>query len=147
MLKSITKVFAESSVLGWVLAGTAAIVLAPTVTNLVRGVAVGTAKGILSLAEGGSSLAGNVKHGWESIVAEAKAQKGAQALDPNTTLGIGTGGALGATVGGMAGPIGAAVGGGLGGIVGAGVGSEIAHDSKHESKKEEHKDENKASKY
>lgn len=86
-------------------------------------------------------MASNMKKGWDGIVADAKAQKSAPALDPNTTLGVGTGGAIGATVGsGVAGPVGAAVGGGLGGVVGANVANDLEQDAKKESPKgQQHK--------
>lgn len=123
MFKELPEMFGESSLLGWLIAGTAVVVLGPTLKNIVRGVAVGTAKGILSLSEGGQALASNVKEGWEDVVAEARSQKGMTNLNAGTTFGAGAGGALGASIGGMAGPVGAAVGGGLGGMVGANVGS------------------------
>ncbi|MDA8228260.1 MAG: hypothetical protein M0T74_11300 [Desulfitobacterium hafniense] len=126
MFKGISEVVGESSLLGLVVAGTAVIVLAPTVKNILRGVAVGTAKGVLSLVEGGESLASTVKQGWDSVVAEAKTQKGMAQMDAGTTIGAGAGGAIGATLGGsMGGTMGAALGGGLGGVMGASVGSGI----------------------
>lgn len=134
MFKGLPEVLGESSLLGLVLAGTAAFVLAPTVKNVLRGVAVGTAKGVLSLAEGGASLASGVREGWEDIVSDARSQKGMSNIDTNTMVGAGTGGALGASIGGgVAGPMGAAVGGGLGGVVGASVGSGVKSDNQPES--------------
>jgi len=144
LFEGVIKAFGETSVLGWVLVGLGVIVFGPTAKNVVREAAVGTAKGVIALAEGGNSLASNVKHGWEGVVAEAKAKKGS--FDPNITLGAAAGGAMGATVGGMAGsmggPVGAAVGGGLGGAVGASMGSEL----KSEMKKEETKESNTSNK-
>ncbi|EGW40063.1 hypothetical protein DOT_1778 [Desulfosporosinus sp. OT] len=109
--------------MGLVLAGTAVVVLAPTLKNVLRGVAVATAKGVVSITEGGAALASNAKEGWEDVVAQAKAQKGMTNLDKGTIVGAGAGGAIGASIGGMAGPAGAAIGGGLGGVTGASVGS------------------------
>lgn len=129
MFKELPEVLGETSFLGLLLAGAAVVVLGPTLKNVVRGVAVGTAKGVLSLAEGGQAFASNLKEGWEDVVAEAQAQKGMHPANTGITLGAGAGGALGATVGGMAGPVGAAVGGGLGGAVGASVGSQMQEKS------------------
>ena len=123
MFKGLPEVLGESSFLGLVLAGTAVVVLAPTLKNVLRGVAVATAKGVISITEGGAALASSAKEGWEDVVAQAKTQKGLSNLDSGTIIGAGAGGALGATIGGMAGPAGAAIGGGLGGVTGASVGS------------------------
>lgn len=123
LFKGIPEILGESSFLGLVLAGTAVVVLAPTLKNVLRGVAVATAKGVVSITEGGAALASNAKEGWEDVVAQAKAQKGMTNLDKGTIVGAGAGGAIGASIGGMAGPAGAAIGGGLGGVTGASVGS------------------------
>ncbi|KLU60766.1 hypothetical protein CEB3_c27390 [Peptococcaceae bacterium CEB3] len=130
-MKGIPEFLGESSLLGVVLAGTAIVVLAPVLKNVVKGVAVTTVKGAMSLAQGGSALANNVKEGWEDVVAKAQQQKGLSRPDMNTVLGAGAGGAVGATIGGMAGPVGAAVGGGLGGAAGASAGktSDKQHDA------------------
>jgi len=120
----------ESSFLGLVLAGTAVVVLAPTMKNVLRGVAVATAKGVVSITEGGAALASSAKEGWEDVVAQAKAQKSMTNLDKGTMIGAGAGGAIGASIGGMAGPAGAAIGGGLGGVTGASVGSGMPNDMK-----------------
>lgn len=127
MFKGFPEAIGESSFLGLVLAGTAVVVLAPAVKNVLRGVAVTTAKGVISLTEGGAALASNVKEGWEDVVAQAKAQKGVNSQDNGSLVGAGAGGAIGASVGGMAGPVGAAIGGGLGGVTGASIGNEMAH--------------------
>ncbi|MHB1653352.1 MAG: hypothetical protein ACYCVD_12860 [Desulfitobacteriaceae bacterium] len=140
MFKGLPEVLGESSFLGLVLAGTAVVVLAPAVKNVVRGVAVATAKGVISLTEGGATLASNVKEGWEDVVAQAKAQKRLVNPDNGTLVGAGAGGAIGASIGGMAGPVGAAIGGGLGGVTGATVGSEIAHEVKTGEHKANHKE-------
>lgn len=129
MFKGLPEALGESSFLGLVLAGTAVVVLAPAVKNVLKGVAVATAKGVISITEGGAALASNVKEGWEDVVAQAKAQKGLSA-DSGTLVGAGAGGALGASLGGMAGPVGAAIGGGLGGVTGATVGTELSRDAK-----------------
>ena len=138
MFKGLSEVLGES-LGGWVLAGAAAIIFAPTLTNIVRGVAVGTARGVLSLAEGGSVFASNVREGWENIVTEAKSQKGMTTdFNTNTVVGAGAGGALGASIGGgMAGAMGATVGGGLGGVVGATVANSVGNTTNH---KENHTD-------
>lgn len=120
----------ESSFLGLVLAGTAVVVLAPTLKNVLRGVALATAKGVVSITEGGAALASTAKEGWEDVVAQAKAQKGMTNMDSGTIIGAGAGGAIGASIGGMAGPAGAAIGGGLGGVTGASVGSGMTQDMK-----------------
>lgn len=122
MFKELPEIFGES-LGGWVLAGAAAIIFAPAL----RKVFVGATRGVLSLAEGGSMFASNVRSGWDDIVNEAKAQKGMGNLDTNTVVGAGAGGALGASIGGgMGGPMGAAVGGGLGGVVGASMGGSMS---------------------
>lgn len=130
MFKGLPEVLGESSFLGLVLAGTAVVVLAPTLKNVARGVAVAAAKGVVSITEGGAAIASSAKEGWEDIVAQAKAQKGMTNLDKGTIVGAGAGGALGASIGGMAGPAGAAIGGGLGGVTGASVGSGLSNDTK-----------------
>ncbi|MHB1404493.1 MAG: hypothetical protein ACYCV0_02755 [Desulfitobacteriaceae bacterium] len=140
MLKKLPEFLGESSFLGLVLAGTAVVVLAPAAKKVVRGVAISAAKGVLSLSEGGASLASNVKSEWDEIVAEAKTQKESTATDTGTLVGAGTGGALGASLGGMAGPVGAAVGGGLGGIAGASVGSGMTQEPKTANNKTNHKE-------
>ncbi len=141
MLKNLAKLAGESSILGIILAGAAVVALAPAVKGILRGVAVGTAQGLMALTEGGSKLANEVKQGWEGVVAEAKAQKGmAGNLPPNAAIAAGAGGALGATVGGMAGPVGAAVGGGLGGVVGASVGSSTTPEYKDRSNDHSHQE-------
>lgn len=132
MFKGLPKVLGESSFLGLILAGTAVVVLAPTLKNVLRGVAVATAKGVVSITEGGAALASSAKEGWEDVVAQAKAQKGLSNLDSGTIIGAGAGGAIGASIGGMAGPAGAAIGGGLGSVTGASVGSGMPHDPKSE---------------
>lgn len=130
MIKSITKAIGESSFLGLVLAGSAVVVLAPTLKNVLRGVAVGTTKGIMALTDSGNVLASNLKSGWEDVVAEAKTQMETSSINNSATLGAGAGGALGATIGGMAGgPVGSAVGGGLGSVVGVNAGSTIHQDN------------------
>jgi len=123
MFKELPAIIGESSFLGLVLAGTAVVLLAPTLKNVVRGMAVATAKGVVSITEGGASLASSAKEGWEDVVSQAKAQKGLSNLDKDALIGAGTGGAIGATIGSMAGPVGAAMGGGLGSVTGASVGS------------------------
>lgn len=123
MFKGLPEVLGESSFLGLILAGTAVVVLAPTLKNVLRGVAVATAKGVVSITEGGAALASNAKEGWEDVVAQARAQKGMTNLDKGSIVGAGAGGAIGASIGGMAGPAGAAIGGGLGGVTGASIGS------------------------
>jgi len=128
MLKGLPEILGESSFLGLILAGTAVVVLAPTLKNMLRGVAVATAKGVVSITEGGAALASNAKEGWEDVVAQAKAQKGMSNLDNGTIIGAGAGGAIGASIGGMAGPAGAAIGGGLGSVTGASVGSGMPQD-------------------
>lgn len=138
MFKGLPEAIGESSFLGLVLAGTAVVVLAPAVKNVLRGVAVATAKGVISITEGGAALASNVKEGWEDVVAQAKAQKGLINQDNSALVGAGAGGAIGASIGGMAGPAGAAIGGGLGGVAGATVGNEIAHEKKSGEHKSEH---------
>lgn len=120
----------KSSFLGLVLAGTAVVVLAPTLKNVLRGVAVATAKGVVSITEGGAALASSAKEGWEDVVAQAKSQRGVSNLDSGTIIGAGAGGAIGASIGGMAGPAGAAIGGGLGSVTGASVGSGMRQDMK-----------------
>ena len=130
MFKGLPEILGESSFLGLVLAGTAVVVLAPTMKNVLRGVAVATAKGVVSITEGGAALASSAKEGWEDVVAQAKAQKGMTNLDKGTMIGAGAGGAIGASIGGMAGPAGAAIGGGLGGVTGASVGSGMPNDMK-----------------
>lgn len=131
MFKGLPEVLGESSFLGLVLAGTAVVVLAPALKNVLRGVAVATAKGVVSITEGGAALASNAKESWEDIVAQAKAQKGSSNLDNGTIIGAGAGGAIGASIGGsMAGPAGAAVGGGLGSVTGASVGSGMTQNVK-----------------
>ena len=132
MFKGLPEILGESSFLGLVLAGTAVVVLAPTLKNILRGVAVATAKGVVSITEGGAALASSAKEGWEDVVAQAKAQKGLSNLDSGTIIGAGAGGALGASIGGMAGPAGAAIGGGLGSVTGASVGSGMPRDIKPE---------------
>lgn len=131
MFKGLPEILGESSFLGLVLAGTAVVVLAPAMKNVLRGVAVATAKGVVSITEGGAALASSAKEGWEDVVAQAKAQKGLGNLDKGTIMGAGAGGAIGASIGGMAGPAGAAIGGGLGGVTGASVGSGITQDMKY----------------
>lgn len=74
MFKSIPKVLGESSFLGLVIAGTAVVVLAPTLKNVMRSMAVATAKGVVSITEGGAALASSAKEGWEDVVAQAKSQ-------------------------------------------------------------------------
>jgi hypothetical protein len=128
MLKGLPEILGESSFLGLILAGTAVVVLAPTLKNMLRGAAVATAKGVVSITEGGAALASSAKEGWEDVVAQAKAQKGMSSLDNGTIIGAGAGGAIGATIGGMAGPAGAAIGGGLGSVTGASVGSGMPQD-------------------
>lgn len=128
MLKGLPEILGESSFLGLILAGTAVVVLAPTLKNMLRGVAVATAKGVVSISEGGAALASSAKEGWEDVVAQAKAQKGMSNLDNGTIIGAGAGGAIGASIGGMAGPAGAAIGGGLGSVTGASVGSGMPQD-------------------
>jgi len=123
LFKGLPEVLGESSFLGLILAGTAVVVLAPTLKNVLRGVAVATAKGVVSITEGGAALASNAKEGWEDVVAQARAQKGMTNLDKGSIVGAGAGGAIGASIGGMAGPAGAAIGGGLGGVTGASIGS------------------------
>lgn len=118
----------ESSFLGLVLAGTAVVVLAPTIKTVLRGAALATAKGVVSITEGGAALASSAKEGWEDVVAQAKAQKGD--TNTGTIIGAGAGGAIGASIGGMAGPTGAAIGGGLGSVTGATVGSGMNKDIK-----------------
>jgi len=130
LFKGLPEILGESSFLGLVLAGTAVVVLAPTLKNVLRGVAVATAKGVVSITEGGAALASNAKEGWEDVVAQAKAQKGMSNLDKGTMVGAGAGGAIGASIGGMAGPAGAAIGGGLGSVTGATIGSGMNHDMK-----------------
>ncbi|MDR3599669.1 MAG: hypothetical protein P4L49_04185 [Desulfosporosinus sp.] len=130
MFKGLPEVLGESSFLGLVLAGTAVVVLAPTLKNVLRGVAVATAKGVVSITEGGAALASSAKEGWEDVVAQAKAQKNTPTLDSGTIIGAGAGGAIGASIGGMAGPAGAAIGGGLGSVTGASVGSGMNQDMK-----------------
>ncbi|SPF42982.1 conserved hypothetical protein [Candidatus Desulfosporosinus infrequens] len=130
MFKGLPEILGESSFLGLVLAGTAVVVLAPTLKNVLRGVALATAKGVVSITEGGAALASNAKGGWEDVVAQAKAQKGMTNLDKGTIIGAGAGGAIGATIGGMAGPAGAAIGGGLGSVTGASVGSGMTQEMK-----------------
>jgi hypothetical protein len=130
MFKSIPKVLGESSFLGLVLAGTAVVVLAPTLKNVMRSMAVATAKGVVSITEGGAALASSAKEGWEDVVAQAKSQKSMSNLDSGTIMGAGAGGAIGASIGGMAGPVGAAMGGGLGSVTGASVGSGMPKDMK-----------------
>jgi len=61
MFKELPEIIGESPALGLVLAGTAAVVLAPSVKNVLRGVAVGAAKGVLSLAEGGVGLTSRMR--------------------------------------------------------------------------------------
>ena len=139
MLKGIPEILGESSFLGLVLAGTAVVVLAPTMKNVLRGVAVATAKGVVSITEGGASLASSAKEGWEDVVAQAKAQKGLSNLDRETIMGAGVGGAIGASIGGMAGPAGAAIGGGLGSVTGASVGSGMPNDMNSEEPEPIHK--------
>ena len=73
--------------MGLVLAGTAVVVLAPTIINVLRGVAVATAKGVVSITEGGAALASSAKEGWEDVVAQAKAQKGMTNMDNSTIVG------------------------------------------------------------
>jgi len=131
MIKGLPEILGESSFLGLVLAGTAVVVLAPTMKNILRGVAVATAKGVVSITEGGAALASSAKEGWEDVVAQAKAQKSLGNLDKGTIMGAGAGGAIGASIGGMAGPAGAAIGGGLGGVTGASVGSGITQDMRY----------------
>ena len=128
------EILGESSFLGLVLAGTAVVVLAPTLKNVMRGMAVATAKGVVSLTEGGASLASNAKEGWQDVVAQAKAQKGFSDLNNNTVIGAGAGGAIGATIGSMGGPAGAAIGGGLGSVTGAAVGTGMPKDMDPEVK-------------
>ena len=130
MFKGLPEILGESSFLGLILAGTAVVVLAPTMKNVLRGVAVATAKGVVSITEGGAALASSAKEGWEDVVAQAKAQKSMTNLDKGTMIGAGAGGAIGASIGGMAGPAGAAIGGGLGGVTGASVGSGMPNDMK-----------------
>ena len=130
MFKGLPEVLGESSFLGLVLAGTAVVVLAPTIKNVLRGVAVAAAKGVVSITEGGAALASSTKEGWEDVVAQAKAQKGLSNLNSGTLIGAGAGGAIGASIGGMAGPAGAAIGGGLGSVTGATIGSGMNHDMK-----------------
>ena len=130
MFKGLPEILGESSFLGLVLAGTAVVVLAPTMKNMLRGVAVATAKGVVSITEGGAALASSAKEGWEDVVAQAKAQKSMTNLDKGTMIGAGAGGAIGASIGGMAGPAGAAIGGGLGGVTGASVGTGMPNDMK-----------------
>ena len=136
MFKGLPEIIGESSFLGLVLAGTAVVVLAPTLKNVLRGVAVATAKGVVSITEGGAALASNAKEGWEDVVAQAKAQKGMSNLDKGTMVGAGAGGAIGASIGGMAGPAGAAIGGGLGSVTGASIGSGMNHDMKFDGSEE-----------
>ena len=134
MFKGLPELIGEPSLLGLVLAGTAVVVLAPTLKNVLRGVAVATAKGVVSITEGGGALASSAKGGWEDVVAQAKAQKGSSNLNSGTIIGAGTGGALGASIGGMAGPAGAAIGGGLGSVTGASIGSGMSNDMKNDMK-------------
>lgn len=130
LFKGLPEILGESSFLGLVLAGTAVVVLAPAMKNVLRGVALATAKGVVSITEGGAALASNAKEGWEDVVAQAKAQKGLSNQDSGTIIGAGAGGAIGASIGGMAGPAGAAIGGGLGGVAGASVGGGMTEDMK-----------------
>jgi phage tail tape-measure protein len=139
MFKGLTEGLSETigeSAGGWVLAGAAVLLFAPTLRNALRGVVVGTTRGVLSLAEGGTALATNMKSGWNDIVKEAKTQKSMTNVDTGTMVGAGAGGALGATLGSGMGPMGAAVGGGLGSVVGATVGNTITEDDEknHHSK-------------
>lgn len=128
-LKAASKWLSRTSPLGLVLAGTAVVAAAPMAKSILRGAAVTATRGILAVAEGGATVAADIKEGWEDVVAEARAQNVAAMqtnLDTGTVVGAGAGGALGATIGGgMAGATGAMVGGGLGSVVGAGVGSGI----------------------
>jgi hypothetical protein len=136
MFKGLSEVIGESAG-GWVLAGAAVLLFAPTLRNTLRGVVVGTTRGVLSLAEGGTVFASNMKDGWNDIVNEAKTQKSMTNMDTGTMVGAGAGGAFGATLGSGMGPMGAAVGGGLGSVVGATVGNTITEDDenkKHQSK-------------
>ncbi|WP_407311705.1 glycine zipper domain-containing protein [Desulfosporosinus sp. SB140] len=134
MFKGISEAVGESSFLGLVLAGTAVVVLAPAMKSVLRGVALATAKGVVSITEGTAALASNAKEGWEDVVAQAKAQKGN--LNSSTIVGAGAGGAIGASIGGMAGPAGAAIGGGLGSVTGASVGSEMNNDTQKNQPKD-----------
>lgn len=133
LFKMASKWMANASPLGLLLVGTAVVAGVPAIKNVVRGVAVTAAKGVLTIAEGAATLGSDVKEGWEDLVAEAKAQKataamaGAGGLDTGTVVGAGAGGAVGASIGGsMAGAMGAAVGAGVGSVVGAGVGSGVS---------------------
>jgi uncharacterized protein YcfJ len=137
LFKGLPEMFGESSFLGLVLAGTAVVVLAPALKNVLRGVAVATAKGVVSITEGGAALASSAKEGWEDVVAQAKAQRGSSNLDSGTIIGAGAGGAIGASIGGgMAGPAGAAIGGGLGSVTGASVGNGMSQDMKFDASEE-----------
>ena len=122
MLKNLTEMIGECPILGLVAAGTAVALLVPPVKNVFRGVAVGAAKGVLSITEGGAGVASKMKDSWEDLVSEARSQRGMMGMEPGV-VGAGAGGALGATIGSSMGPVGAAVGGGVGGVVGAGVGN------------------------
>lgn len=129
-MKGLSEFLGESSFLGVVLAGTAVVVLAPVLKNVIKGITVTAVKSVMSLSEGGAALANNVKEGWEDVVTKAREQRATPSPDMSTFLGAGAGGAVGASVGGMAGPVGAAVGGGLGGAAGASAGK--AYEKQHE---------------
>lgn len=137
LLKMASKWMSNATPLGWIIAGTAVIAATPVLKNALRGVAVTATRGVLSVAEGAAAIGSNAREGWEDLVAEAKAQKGAgtagaSSMDMNTVVGAGAGGAIGATIGGgMAGATGAMVGGGLGSVVGAGVGSGLSEHAEH----------------
>lgn len=134
LFKGLPEVLGESSFLGLLLAGTAVVVLAPVMKNVLKGAAAAAAKGVVSLTEGTAALASSAKEGWDDVVAQAKAQKGN--LNSGTIIGAGAGGALGASIGGIAGPAGAAIGGGLGSVTGASVGSEMSGDTGDNSGKD-----------
>lgn len=123
LFKEWPKFIGESPLLTLVLAGTAAVALAPAVKNILRSIAVGTAKGVLSMAEGGAGLASNIKEGWQDLVAEARTQRDMSHMK-DEVVGAGAGGAVGATIGSsLGGPVGAAVGGGVGSMLGVGLSS------------------------
>ncbi|ATW26252.1 hypothetical protein [Candidatus Formimonas warabiya] len=115
--KNVTKWLYGNSPWSWVVAGAAVMVGTPIMSKALRSALLVTAKGVISVADETGRAIGNIKEGWEDIVAEAQAGRNQSLRVP---VGAGVGALAGAGIGSaVAGPTGSAVGTGVGAATGA----------------------------